>query len=48
MEFELKDNIQEVRWGGVDWFALVRGGDERHLLMYAIRDKRVHRMRGIS
>jgi hypothetical protein len=42
MEFEWKDNIkihlQEVRWGGMDWIDLVRGGDEWQLLVCAIRD----------
>jgi hypothetical protein len=47
-EDNIKLDLQEMGWGGMDWFALAQERDRRRTLVNAVMNLRVPQIRGIS
>jgi hypothetical protein len=47
-EDNIKMDLQEVRWGSMDWIDMAQDRDRCLTVVNAVMNLRVHKMRGIS
>jgi hypothetical protein len=47
-EDNIKTDLREVGWGGIDWIDLVQDRDKWRVLVCTVMNLQFHKMRGIS